>query len=124
MGAGIRFKDATDALEKIYNKLEERDKKAAIGRMLALHSELLHNSRLLNAVNQIDRDKISTVALEANIENPAISERNFVYLTNEIYSDFQDFRENLLQNVQNLTKKVKELIRIITKELAERGERI
>lgn len=105
-GAGIRFKEATDALEKIYITLEERDKKVAIGRMLALYFELLHNRRLLRRADERNRDKINTVALAANIEKPAIPERDFVYLTNEVYSDFEDFGQGMRLNVESLSRLV------------------
>jgi hypothetical protein len=57
-GAGTRFKDATDALEKIDKTLEERDKNSAIGKLLTLHSELIHNRDLLARVKKTNKRKI------------------------------------------------------------------
>ena len=42
-GAGGRFKEATDALDKINKNLLERDKNIAPGRLLTLYYELVHN---------------------------------------------------------------------------------
>jgi acylphosphatase len=95
-GAGIRFKNATDALKELHDTLQERDKNTAIGRLLTLRDELLYNSILLTRIKNNKRlkerarivEKIKTTALNSNIENPAVPTRKFVQTLGEVYSDF------------------------------------
>jgi hypothetical protein len=70
-----------------------------------------------------NRQRINTVALESNIENPAIPKRKFVYLLGEVYSDLDDFREGILSDVRDLSDKLDALIELIDRELSEKGER-
>ena len=123
-GAGMRFKDATDALEKIDKTLIERDKNTTIGRLLAIHNELIHNRELLASPNENTRSKnrqrINTVALESNIQNPSIPKREFVYLLGEIYSDLLDFKGGILSNARDLLEKTDALIKIVDQVLSEK----
>jgi acylphosphatase len=123
-GAGIRFKDATDALEKIDKTLIERDRNSAIGRLLTLQNELISNRELLASPNRNtrrkNRERINIVALESNIENPAVPKEEFVYPLMEVYSDLLDFRDGLLQDVRDISNKIDALLKIIDSLLSEK----
>ena len=123
-GAGNRFVETTKALQDIHKTLEERDKNTAVGRLLTLYYELLHNRDLIIRASRRNRRRINTNALEANIKNPAISERNFVYLLSEIYSDFLDFGEGILPKRSHLPKRVDYMLKMVRQELSKRGEKI
>lgn len=123
-GAGIRFKDATDALEKIDKTLIERDRNSAIGRLLTLQNELISNRELLASPNRNtrrkNRERIKIVALESNIENPSVPKEEFVYPLMEVYSDLLDFRDGLLQDVRDISNKIDALLKIIDSLLSEK----
>lgn len=54
----MQFKDATDALEKIDKTLKERDNNTAIGKLLTLDNELIHNRDLLASVKKTNKRKM------------------------------------------------------------------
>jgi acylphosphatase len=85
-GAGNRFVESTEVLAKIYHKIQERDERTALSRLLALHYELMYNKPHLQNINDFG-DKISLVALNASIENPILSENDFVLpLTDVVFA--------------------------------------
>jgi hypothetical protein len=49
-GAGMRFEEATAALDKIDKTIQKRDENAAIGKLLTLRDELIHNNHWLSSI--------------------------------------------------------------------------
>jgi acylphosphatase len=128
-GAGIRFEHSTEALKKIHTSLEERDKNTAIGKLLTLHFELMHNIRLIASIKNVKGKKkgkgIITVALRANIENPAVATKiQFVYTLGEVYSDLADFEDGILSDTDIILTKLNALLKLTEEQLAERGKKL
>jgi len=75
-GAGQRFKESIDALEKINSTLENRDKKVAEGRLLTLYYEIIHNKKELDELNPsiLAQQRFQLEALRSNIGSPVIPE--------------------------------------------------
>jgi hypothetical protein len=96
-GAGGRFKEATNGLDRINQNLLERDKNIAARRLLTLYYELLHIRNVLSSADK-RTDRLLLVAMKANIEQPAIPQNTFANSLGEIFSDLNDFNKGIISD--------------------------
>ncbi|MFZ0512710.1 MAG: hypothetical protein WAM14_13975, partial [Candidatus Nitrosopolaris sp.] len=99
-GAGNLFVESTEVLAKIYGKIQERDERTELSRLLALHYELVYNKSHLQNINEC-RDKISLIALSASIENPILPENEFVMPLTSVVFALTELKNSELQLLNN-----------------------
>jgi acylphosphatase len=125
-GPGMRFEEATDALDRIDKTIQKRDENAAIGKLLTLRDELIHNWDLLSNIEMSKRpesvvgvrERINKVALESNIANPAVPDTEFIIPVGEVYSELTSGR---ISSNTNILTKIKSLVKLTEKLLKTKG---
>lgn len=123
-GAGSQFLASTKALNKINDTIIERDKKRAIGRLLTLHYELIHNRDQLADPKQC-KDRIHTDAMASNIGDPAVYDKKFVYPLSEVFFGLEELKqssESSTEVISQLKEDIQTLLNIIQEELSKLGE--
>jgi hypothetical protein len=118
-GAGYRFVQSSQTLEKINENILERDNKIAVGRLLTLHYELTHNIREFDEPDP-NKDKIYLEAIKSNVRSPTIPKEEFAYVLVEVFIELQEFQkaDNFADRFKHLKENLNTLRTIVDNELA------
>jgi acylphosphatase len=119
-GAGCRFVQSTETLEKINQNILDRDSKLMKGKLLTLHYELT------NIISEFDepnpnRNKIYLEAMKTNVSSPVIPEENFAHLLMQVFIELQEFQiAGITDRIDHLKVSLNSLRKMVDDELADK----
>jgi acylphosphatase len=121
-GAGNRFVQSTQTLERINENILERDRKTALGRLLTLHYEVVENIRELDEP-VLDRKKINLEVFRSNLSSPVIPEQSFAHLLVRIFNELNALQKDdtfSIERLDYLRKDLSKMQETIDVELREK----